>query len=102
MPRRVQIAATVPAAAHQDGVGSVHRDLVVRRIAARQFGMERERCISAFKCMPAIQLATAWGTPSIVRIQAKEADIPMISSTEAVNNAERNKIFGTAFHSRVR
>ena len=60
------------------------------------------RKVQAFKCMPAIQLATACGTPSIVKIQAKEADIPMINSTEAVSSAERNKMFGTAFHSRVR
>ena len=49
-----------------------------------------------------IQSAMACGGPSIVNIQAKEADKPMMMSTDTVINADRAKMSGSAFHSKVR
>ncbi len=52
--------------------------------------------------MLVIQLAMLCGTPSMVKIHAKEADMPMIKRTDAVSRAERDRMSGTAFHSKVR
>ena len=38
----------------------------------------------------------------MVSIQAKEADSPMMISTEADSSAERARMSGSAFHSSVR
>ena len=53
-------------------------------------------------CKAVNQLATACGTPSMVSTQAKEADMPMMISTEAVSKLERHKMSGTADQFKVR
>ena len=58
--------------------------------------------VHGLSCISTIQLATVCGTPSMVKIQANDADMPMMRNTEAVNKAERDKMSGTAYHSRVR
>lgn len=52
-------------------------------------------------CAP-IHSASLMGRPSMVKIHAKALEVPMMMSTEAVINAERDKMSGTAFHSNVR
>jgi hypothetical protein len=48
-----------------------------------------------------IQLAINCGTPSMVSTQAKEADMPMMISTDAVSKADRHKMSGIMAHVNV-
>ena len=58
--------------------------------------------VKADMSCPPIHSASLMGKPSMVKIQAKALDVPMMMSTEAVMRAERDKMSGTAFHSSVR